>query len=337
MLERILDVLGLGPKDCAATAALDKYLEKMINAQNLQSAACIKAIGSFLRKPKPILEDDLHNPIKTYQTTFDFLKEDIERYREQRIKHQCFQVLHPWAYDLSTVDMKYVVNTNLEAQITSILAADVDAQIFWLTFFKSQMACPGDEFLEAIRQCYEMIGQGKVFAELYESLVADLEQRNYVVDLEKDSALVLDCIKTYVQNAMAPGGCGFSPLRHQMKLSARPGTNQFMDVSTLDRFDFKFKDNRVNFPEFKNDNSPLGEMRLLRISGLEKCDMQRRVTHMKPRNIPQRRLVLRFEAVDTEELRDIEIKFDGDKAFYKVGEGETCHFHVPNDKKLWET
>lgn len=156
MLERILETLGL--KESAATAALDKYLEKMINAQNLQSAACIKAIGSFLRKPKPIVEDDLHNPIKTYQTTFDFLKEDIERYRDQRIKHQCFQVLHPWAYDLSTVDMKYVVNTNLEAQITSILTADVDAQIFWLTFFKSQMACPGDEFLEAIRECYEMIG-----------------------------------------------------------------------------------------------------------------------------------------------------------------------------------
>ena len=56
----------------------------------MQSASCIKAIGSFLRKTKAIVEDDLDNPIKTYQTTFEFLKEDIERYRDQKIKHQCF-------------------------------------------------------------------------------------------------------------------------------------------------------------------------------------------------------------------------------------------------------
>jgi hypothetical protein len=49
----------------------------------MQSSACIKAIGSFLRKKtKEIEEDDLTNPIKTYQTTFKFIKEDIERYRE---------------------------------------------------------------------------------------------------------------------------------------------------------------------------------------------------------------------------------------------------------------
>lgn len=46
---------------------------------------------------------------------------------------------------------------------------------------------------------------------------------------------------------------------------------------------------------------------------------------------------MKFEAVDTEELLDVEIQVDSDKAFYKVGEGETCHFNIPNDKKLWET
>lgn len=111
----------------ASTVKLDKYLEKLINAQNLQSASCIKAIGSFLRKAKPINEDDLSNPIKTYQTTFDFLKGDIQRYRDQKIKHQCFQVLHPWAYDLNTVDMKYIVNTSLEGQICKLLGSSVDA------------------------------------------------------------------------------------------------------------------------------------------------------------------------------------------------------------------
>ena len=76
--------------DNSSAVKLEKYLDKMINSQNLQSASCIKAIGSFLRKAKTINEDDLTNPIKTYQTTFAFLKDDIERYRAQKIKHQCF-------------------------------------------------------------------------------------------------------------------------------------------------------------------------------------------------------------------------------------------------------
>jgi hypothetical protein len=48
-------------------------------------------------------------------------------------------------------------------------------------------------------------------------------------------------------------------------------------------------------------------------------------------------LVLKFEQVDTEELRHIEIAVEGDRAIYKIGEGETAHYHIPNDKKLWET
>jgi hypothetical protein len=48
-------------------------------------------------------------------------------------------------------------------------------------------------------------------------------------------------------------------------------------------------------------------------------------------------LILKFEQVDTEELKDLEVIVEGDKAIFKIGEGETSHFHIPNDKKLWET
>ena len=123
---RILQTLDVSAN--ANGNSLEKHLDKLLASQNLQSTSCIKAIGSFLRNHrKTIDEDDLSNPIKTYQTTFEFLRGDIERYREQKIKHQCFQVLHPWAYDLNTVDMKYIVNTNLEGQICKILADNVDA------------------------------------------------------------------------------------------------------------------------------------------------------------------------------------------------------------------
>jgi hypothetical protein len=78
---RILSLL-----DVSATAggsSLEKHLDKLLASQNLQSTSCIKAIGSFLRNPKKkIDEDDLSNPIKTYQTDFNFIREDIERFRE---------------------------------------------------------------------------------------------------------------------------------------------------------------------------------------------------------------------------------------------------------------
>jgi hypothetical protein len=54
--------------------------------------------------------------------------------------------------------MKYIVNTNLEGQICKILSANVDAQLFWLAFFKPQLTCSADEFFEAIRQLAEING-----------------------------------------------------------------------------------------------------------------------------------------------------------------------------------
>ena len=46
---------------------------------------------------------------------------------------------------------------------------------------------------------------------------------------------------------------------------------------------------------------------------------------------------MKFTNVDTEELKDLEIKFDGNKAQFKVGEGDFNHYVISNDKKLWES
>ena len=53
--------------------------------------------------------------------------------------------------------------------------------------------------------------------------------------------------------------------------------------------------------------------------------------------MPEKSLMLKFESVDTAELQNVEIKFNGDRGIYKVGEGEQNHYQIPNDKKLWET
>ena len=59
--------------------------------------------------------------------------------------------------------------------------------------------------------------------------------------------------------------------------------------------------------------------------------------HVASQSIPKQKLKLKFENVDTEELKGIEICIDGDRAIYKIGEGETSNYHIPNDKKIWET
>ena len=63
----------------------------MIQSQNLQSQSCIKAVSHFLKNTKKqIDEDDLKNPVVSFQTSFAFVKADIERFRAQNMKYECF-------------------------------------------------------------------------------------------------------------------------------------------------------------------------------------------------------------------------------------------------------
>ena len=132
VLVRIFKAIGVQNLD-----EITGLLDFQIKTQNLQSSSCIKAIGSFIRNPKKdVNQDDLSNAISTYETEFDFIRNDIVKYRTQRIKHECFSVLHPWAYDLDKVDFKYIVNNDLTSKVCSALGTQ-NAQVFWLSFFKS--------------------------------------------------------------------------------------------------------------------------------------------------------------------------------------------------------
>ena len=131
VLLRILKTL-----DVTGFDLLTSTIDAQINNQNLQSSSCIKAINSFVRNTKKTInQDDLANSISTYETDFAFIKEDIEKYRAQRIKHECFSVLHPWAYDLDQVDFKYIINNNINEKILQNLST-LEARVFWLSNFK---------------------------------------------------------------------------------------------------------------------------------------------------------------------------------------------------------
>jgi len=113
VLVRILKTMEVSGSD-----GLCALIDAKIKSQNLQSSSCIKAIGAFIRNDKKkFVEDDLLNPIETYETDFSFIRDDIMKYRAQGINHQCFSVLHPWAYDLDKVDFKYIMNNDLTGKI----------------------------------------------------------------------------------------------------------------------------------------------------------------------------------------------------------------------------
>ena len=66
-------------------------------------------------------------------------------------------------------------------------------------------------------------------------------------------------------------------------------------------------------------------------------DLQRRTFEALPDRAATHKLHMKFEAVDTEELKNLEISVDGTQGIFKVGEGEANHYQIPNDKKLWES
>lgn len=225
--------------------------------------------------------------------------------------------------------MKYIVNANLEGQICKTLSNSEDAQLFWLAFFKPQLTCAADEFFEAIRQLAEINGINDYYALKYKEFDILMEECQYVISVTENADIICQVVDTLVNDIMKR--VGVSALRHQFKLyegafnagafaedaqfqvEANPELNQFVGDPIIQKLTLK---------EF-----PVGKI----------CNLTRLVIPAKTLSIPDKRVVLKFESVDTDELKDLEINVEGDKAIYKIGEGETSHFHIPNDKKLWET
>lgn len=80
------------------------------------------------------------------------------------------------------------------------------------------------------------------------------------------------------------------------------------------------------------------KMRELSPAELEtQIDLQRRTFESVPDRSATHKLHMKFEAVDTEELKNLEISVDGTQGVFKIGEGEANHYQIPNDKKLWES
>jgi hypothetical protein len=287
VINRIFEKIQI--KETISIKNFDAHIEKQINSQNLQSTSCIKAIGSFLRKNKTINEDDLSNPIKTYQTTYEFLKYDIERYREQKIGYECFQVLHPWAYDLDSVDMKYIVNTNLVEPISRHFQDDENARQFWLSFFKSQMACSADEFMEALRQLSEMNGVSGFYAGRQGAIQELMAGCSYVIGVETHAELI--CKEVGALLAETTRLEGHNALACQYKLyDGQYAGSQYADHQMLSSLYTLNNDPATVFSEFAGGLA-LTPVKLL--SG--NVDLCRKHVPVKSEQVPDQTLVLCFD------------------------------------------
>lgn len=196
------------------------------------------------------------------------------------------------------------------------LGKSKDALSFWLSFFKPQMSCSADEFFEAIRQLYDMCNLPGHFAGHMKQFEAFMVQANYVISVEEHA----DHIIKIVEQASKAAACNPLEVGYKTYTGNFPGSS-YVDTNQLGS-------------GYTYEQCPSG---LVEVERFASCDLQRKVMHVRSNAIPENRLKLKFEAVDTEELKNIEVTVDGDKAIYKVGEGETANYHIPNDKKLWET
>lgn len=66
-------------------------------------------------------------------------------------------------------------------------------------------------------------------------------------------------------------------------------------------------------------------------------DLSKKCFDIEAEDTATKKLKLKFVNVDTEELKDTVINFNGNSAQLKVGEGDNNHYQITNDKKLWES
>lgn len=68
-----------------------------------------------------------------------------------------------------------------------------------------------------------------------------------------------------------------------------------------------------------------------------KMNLMRQEFVMNTPTVSDQSMILTFQNSDTEELQGVQATFKGDRAMFKVGEGQSNHYQIPNDKKLMDS
>lgn len=134
-------------------------------------------------------------------------------------------------------------------------------------------------------------------------------------------------IVTLVQQVVDAGSrISFNALQDQAKLYQNEFDASTNKIKTLPSGFSTSAQPRLH--QFINDRDYEAiKMRELSPAELEtEVDLQRRTFESIPDRSATHKLHMRFEAVDTEELKNLEISVDGTQGVFKIGEGEANHY-----------
>ena len=121
--------------------------------------------------------------------------------------------MHPWAYDLDKVDFKYIMNNDLTQKVCNELRTQ-NAQVFWLTFFKSQAAVSADDFFGALR---ELANLNKI-PQFYEMNLPEYQRAAIASDFVFSLGEHAENITVLVQQVVDAGSrVGYNALQDQIK------------------------------------------------------------------------------------------------------------------------
>ena len=225
------------------------------------------------------------------------------------------------------------MNNDLTQKVCNELRTQ-NAQVFWLTFFKSQAAVSADDFFGALR---ELANLNKI-PQFYEMNLPEYQRAAIASDFVFSLGEHAENITVLVQQVVDAGSrVGYNALQDQIKSYTSEFDASTNKIGTLPSGVSLQENPRLH--QFMNDRD-LGAIRMRELSPSEleiPVDLQRATFEALPDRAASHKLHMKFEAVDTEELKNLEISVDGTRGIFKVGEGEANHYQIPNDKKLWES
>ena len=94
-----------------------------------------------------------------------------------------------------------------------MLGKSVDAQLFWLSFFKPQLSCSADEFFQAIKELAEINNlQPSFVASQYRQFEHYIKECKYVISVQEHSNIIVEVVESVMAETQKKGSV--NSLRH---------------------------------------------------------------------------------------------------------------------------
>jgi len=212
-----------------------------------------------------------------------------------------------------------MINNRLIDLVSKAFKNHPQIAIFWLSYFKTKAAVSADEYFLALQELASISG-GQFSAEEAKKLSV---QQSFSVSIED-----LDFIRQTFEKAKGNVEVIESQLLFPIDgQENKQPTMRFIDVSNSSKYTFDMgKHTPVErLGTFQYIEQP-SQVSLQTESFLEIKDQHR-----------GSRLVLVIKAGDTKDLIGQRIEVSGDQMFVKVGENDSNHFRVPNEKKMYNS